>query len=106
MKRYQPCDRLMTNIMSWGATMDPETAERVWGGAIGINGMPGERHISNTYLKLKLVNRRTGRVRRRRIGNSLAGLFPIVSATGLFFSDHRVIPDRRRVLLGRWLSSR
>jgi hypothetical protein len=101
MKRYQRCDRLMTNIMSWGATMDPETAERVWGGAIGINGMPRERQSSITNLKLKLVNRRTGRVRRRRIGNPLGGLFPIVTATGLFFSDNRVIPDRRRLLLKR-----
>jgi hypothetical protein len=88
--------------------MDAETGERVCDGAIGtdVNRMRTERYIRSTYLKLKLVNRRTGRVRRRRIGNSLAGLFPIVTATGLFFSDQRVIPDRRRLLLKRWLSSR
>jgi len=60
--------------------------------------------MSSTNLKMKLVDRRTGMVRRRRIRNP--GLFPIVTATGLFFSDHRVVPDRRRLLLKRWAITR
>jgi hypothetical protein len=81
--------------------MDAETAERVWGGAIGIDvyGMPRQRHSSITNVKLKPVDRRTGMVRRRKIRNP--GVFPIVTPTGVFFSDHRLIPDRRQLPLKR-----
>jgi hypothetical protein len=66
---------------------------------IDVNGMPRGNGMRSANVKLQFVDRRTGMVRRRRVRNP--GLFPIVTATGLFFSDHRVIPDRRRLLLKR-----
>jgi hypothetical protein len=69
--------------------MDRETPERASGEAFGtdVAGMLRKR--------LKFVNRRTGMVRRRRTGHSLAKRFPIVSATGIFFSDRRLVFERR-----------
>jgi hypothetical protein len=67
--------------------MDGET--RVCGEAVGMD----LKRILRTQLKL--ANRRTGIVRRRGISNSLAGRFPIASATGFFLADRRVTPDRR-----------
>jgi hypothetical protein len=77
--------------------MDGGIRERVRGEAMGIDGSghTGKAPTTSRQLPLKIVNRRTGMIRRRRVRNAFAKHFPIVSTTGFFLSDRRVILERR-----------
>jgi hypothetical protein len=61
-----------------------------------VDGIPNGILVRKRRFKLYAADRRT-RIPRRRL-NPLAGFLPIVTAMALYFSDRRVLPDRRFVL--------